>query len=265
MLIRGQDQDAIPGELRIAWLRDFFPKCPSFWSTTIAFRKRATRTPRFSTAGIRRFASRCPPGLTTCSPPRNTARAWPRCSARMTFLSIRRGRPCRFARCRFAPTLWRTGAICRHACGPSPARVCLLGPEAPGKTAGRATGKPFRYVLRRRLRGILRELQNELTPADVQRLARAEWAAEFVRAPGQPRTLSRHRPDGGALLERTPVWLVSRLDLPGSAEPAHDLYLVPDLKAPLVGEPWHSQTEAQRAFWQRCVETLEKRGVAYVR
>ena len=129
-------------------------------------------------------------------------------------------------------------------------RVCLLGPEAPGKTALAAQlASHFGTCYVGDYAHILREVQNELTPADVQRLARAEWAAEKTLARQANRVLFLDA-DLMALRfwsEHHFGWCPDWICQAAQSRP-YDLYLVPDLDAPLVGEPWHGQTEAQRAF-----------------
>ena len=107
-------------------------------------------------------------------------------------------------------------------------------------------------------------MQNELTPADVQRLARAQWAAEKTLARQANRVLFLDA-DLMALRfwsEHHFGWCPDWICQAAQSRP-YDLYLVPDLARPSLANRGMARQRRTR-FWQRGVETLEKRGVAYV-
>ncbi len=138
-------------------------------------------------------------------------------------------------------------------------RVCLLGPEGSGKSSLAASlAKRFDTCYVTEYSQVLRELKRELEPVDVQRIARAQLAAEQTLARRANRVLFL---DTDLLTvqfwsERQfglcPHWVCEE-----ARRRQYDLYLLTDVDAVDGGD--------RQALLQRYLETLEERGLDYVR
>jgi NadR type nicotinamide-nucleotide adenylyltransferase len=268
VLIRGRARDVIAGDQRVYWLREMFPEV----SVILVHDDRAPKEGEVDTTFYNRWnlkiRQQVPTGLDYLFAsekygPRLAemlgAKYVPVDPARQTVpISATHIRTDPLAHWEFLPPCVRPYYL---------RRICVLGPECTGKsTLAASLAQHYATCFVGEYPRVLRTAKHDLEPADVQRAARGQLAAEFAQARRANRVMFL---DTDLLTlqfwsERRfgacPEWI--REEAKGRQ---YDLYLVTDIDVPFVGEPRNDEPEQRRAFLQRCLDTLETRGMAYVR
>jgi HTH-type transcriptional regulator, transcriptional repressor of NAD biosynthesis genes len=263
VLIRGRSSDLIAGDQRVCWLRDLFPEVSIILVNDDRAPQHGAEDTTFFNRWNLKIRQQIPTGLDYLFAsekygPRLAdmlgAKYIPVDPARLTVpISASQIRENPLGHWEFIPPCVRPYYL---------RRVCLIGPEATGKsTLAEKLAKHYATCYVGEYARVLRELKRELQPADVQRIARAQLAAE--------RTLARRA--NRVLFLDTDVlavqfWSERRFGLcpewvcQEAQRRQYDLYLVMDVDGPSVGEP-----QQRQAHLQRCLDTLEARGMDYVR
>jgi HTH-type transcriptional repressor of NAD biosynthesis genes len=258
VLIRGRANDVIAGDQRVIWLREMFPEVSIILVNDARSPQDGGEDTTFYNRWNLKIRQQVPAGLDYLFASERygprlaemlNARYIPIDPARVTVpISASRIREDPLAHWEFLPPCVRPYYL---------RRVCLLGPESAGKSALTANlAKHYQTCFVGEYAPILREFKRDLEPADVQVIARAHLAAEASLARRANRVLFL---DTDILAVRfwserrfglCPEWICREAERRQS-----DLYLVMDEDGPGVGE--------RQAFLQRCLDTLEARGLDY--
>ena len=154
VLIRGQDQDAIPSNLRIAWLRQLFPEVSVILVHDDRVPKKGDEDSSFFNRWNQKIRQQVPTGLDYLFASEKYGSRLAKMLGAALCSRRSRGRPCRLARRRSRQPSGALGLSAAVRAALLPAARLLTRPGSPRQDrAGRAAGKPFRDVLRRRLRG----------------------------------------------------------------------------------------------------------------
>jgi HTH-type transcriptional regulator, transcriptional repressor of NAD biosynthesis genes len=260
VLIRSRANDVIAGEQRVCWLREMCPEVAVILVTDDRAPQEGAEDTTFYDRWNRKIRQQVPAGLDYLFAserygPRLAkmlgAKYVPVDPARGTVpISASQVRDDPLAHWEFLPPCVRPYYL---------RRVCVLGPEATGKSTLAANlARHYATCFVGDYAHVLRGLKHELEPADVQGIARGQLAAELALAQRANRVLFLDTD-----LLAVQFWSERRFGLcpewicQEAQRRQYDLYLVTDVEGPFVAE--------RQAFLQRCLGTLEARGLVYVR
>lgn len=146
-------------------------------------------------------------------------------------------------------------------------RVCVFGPESTGKsTLARELAEALGTVWVPEYARVHLEAQGgRIAEADIARIARGQVASEEALARQAQRVLVCDTDLlsttlwSDALFGACPEWIRAE----ANRRPC-DLYLLTDVDVPFVPDPVRYLPQARRAFFERCQEALQSRGLPYV-
>jgi HTH-type transcriptional repressor of NAD biosynthesis genes len=268
VIIRGRAKDVIAGELRVCWLREMFPEVSVILVNDERGPQEGAEDMTFFSRWNLKIRQQVPTGLDYLFA---SERYGPRLAEMLgaKYIAVDPGRltvPISATQIRENPLqFWEYLPPCVRPYYLR--RVCLLGPECTGKSTLAANlAKHYSSCYVGECARVLRDMQRQIEPGDVQRVARAQLASELTLARRANRVLFL---DTDLLAvqfwsERRfgmcPEWICQE-----ARRRQYDLYLVTDVDVPFVGEQRYDRPEERRAFLQRCLDTLEARGLDYVR
>lgn len=146
-------------------------------------------------------------------------------------------------------------------------RVCVFGPESTGKTTlARALAEALGTAWVPEYARVHLEAQGgRIEEADIERIARGQVASEEALARQAQRVLVCDTDLlsttlwSDALFGSCPEWIRAEAE-----RRLCDLYLLNDVDVPFVADPVRYLPQGRRAFFERCREALESRGLPYV-